>query len=109
MNARERARNAGEEAVYVEVYALLSWYVHVGAAGTTGMSKDALESMFGVCHGLIRRIFLQAIEICAKATKISELAEFKGWMTSLETKTAEIIVNEQRKLLDAKRAEPAPP
>jgi len=31
MNARERARNAGEEAVYVEVYALLSWYVHVGA------------------------------------------------------------------------------
>jgi hypothetical protein len=104
MNARERARNAGEEAAYVEVYALLSWYVRAGAAGTTGMSKDALESVFGICHGLIRRIFLEAIEICAKATKISELTEFQGWMTSLEIKTAELIVSEQRKLLDAKRA-----
>jgi hypothetical protein len=109
MNARDRARSAGQEALYVELYALLSWYVHAGAAGTAGMSKDALESVFGVCHGLIRRMFLDAIEVCAKATKISELAEYPGWMTSLETKTAELIVSEQRKLLDAKRAQPASP
>jgi hypothetical protein len=107
MNARDRARNTGHEALYVEVYALLSWYVHAGAAGTAGMGKGALESVFGVCHGLIRRMFLDAIEVCAKATKISELAEYPGWMTSLETKTAELIVSEQRKLLDAKRAQPA--
>jgi hypothetical protein len=31
------------------------------------------------------------------------LHEYPGWMTSLETKTAELIVSEQRKLLDAKR------
>ena len=109
MNARDRARSVGQEALYVEVYALLSWYVHAGAAGTAGMGKDALESVFGVCHGLIRRIFLEAIEVCARATKISELAEYPGWMTSLETKTAELIVSEQRKLLDAKRAQPASP
>jgi hypothetical protein len=109
MNARDRARSAGQEALYVEVYALLSWYVHAGAAGTAGMSKDALVSVFGVCHGLIRRIFLDTIEVCAKATKISELAEYPGWMRSLETKTAELIVSEQRKLLDAKRAQPASP
>lgn len=96
MNARDRARHAGEEALYVEVYALLSWYVHAGAAGTAGMSKDALEFVFGICHGLIRQIFLEAISICAKATKISELQEFPRWMTSLETKTAELIVSEQR-------------
>jgi len=107
MNARDRARHAGEETLYVEVYALLSWYVHAGAAGTAGMGKDALESVFGICHGLIRRIFLEAISICAKATKISEMPEFPGWMTSLETKTAELIVSEQRKLLDAKRAQPS--
>jgi hypothetical protein len=109
MNARDRARHAGEETLYVEVYALLSWYVHAGAAGTAGMGKDALESVFGICHGLIRRIFLEAISICAKATKISEMPEFPDWMTSLETKTAELIVSEQRKLLDAKRAQPSPP
>jgi hypothetical protein len=109
MNARDRARSVKQEAVYVEVYALLSWYVHAGAAGTAGMGKDALESVFGVCHGLIRRMFLDAIEVCAKATKISELAEYPGWMTSLETKTAELIVSEQRKLLDAKRAQAASP
>jgi Family of unknown function (DUF5677) len=108
-NARARARSTGEEVLYVEVYALLSWYVHAGAAGTAGMSKDALESVFSVCHALIRRIFLDAIAICAKATKISELTEFPGWMTSLETKAAELIVSEQRKLLDAKRAQSTSP
>jgi hypothetical protein len=107
MNARDRARRVGQEALYVEVYALLSWYVHAGAAGTAGMGKEALESVFGICHGLIRRVFLDAIEVCAKATKISELDEYRGWMTSLETKTAELIVSE-RKLLDAKRVQPAP-
>jgi len=105
MNARDRARSVGQEALYVEVYALLSWYVHAGAAGTAGIGRDALESLFGVCHGLIRRIFLDAIEVCSKATKISELTEYPGWMRSLETKTAELIVSEQRKLLDAKRAQ----
>jgi hypothetical protein len=108
-NARERARTAGEEALYVEVYALLSWYVHAGAAGTAGMSKEALESVFGICHGLIRRIFLDAITICAKATKISELTEYPGWITRLETKTAELIVSEQRRLLETKRAQAASP
>jgi Family of unknown function (DUF5677) len=77
-NARERAKILGKEAMYVEVYSLLSWYVHAGAAGTAGMSKEALESVFGVCHGLIRRIFLDAISTCAKTTRISELAEFKA-------------------------------
>jgi hypothetical protein len=109
MNARDRARSAGEEALYVEVYALVSWYVHAGAAGTAGMGKDALESVFGVCHGFIRGIFLDAIAVCAKATKISELAEYPAWITSLETKTAELIVSEQRKLLDAKRAQAGSP
>jgi hypothetical protein len=65
--------------------------------------------VFGVCHGLIRRIFLDAIADCAKATKISELHEYPGWMTSLETKTAELIVSEQRKLLDPKRAQSTAP
>jgi hypothetical protein len=78
----------------VEVYALLSWYVHTGATGTAGMGKDAIESVFGVSHVLIRRIFLDAIDVCAKATKISELAEYPGWMRGLEMKTAELIVSE---------------
>jgi len=109
MNARHRARSVGKEALYVEVYAMLSWFVHAGAVGTAEMGKDALESVFGVCHGLIRRILLEAIEACGRVTKISELAEYPGWMTSLKTKTAELIVSEQRKLLDAKRAQPASP
>ena len=109
MDTPDRARRMGQEALYVEVYALLSWFVHAGAAGTAGMGKEALESVFAVCHGVIRRIFLDAIEVCAKATKISELVEYPGWMRSLETKTAELIVSEQRKLLDARRTQPASP
>jgi hypothetical protein len=42
-----------------------------GPTVSAGIGKEALESVFGVCHGLIRRIFLDAIADCAKATKIS--------------------------------------
>jgi hypothetical protein len=38
-NARDRARHVGQEALYVEVYALLSWYVHAGAAGLSAWAR----------------------------------------------------------------------
>lgn len=43
MNARDRARQVGQEALYVEVYALLSWYVHAGATGTAAWAKTRLN------------------------------------------------------------------
>jgi hypothetical protein len=42
MRARVRLPAVGQEALCVEVYALLSGYVHAGAAGTAGIGKEAL-------------------------------------------------------------------
>ena len=67
------------------------------------MSKGDLESMFGFCHSVIQRIFVDATATCATTTKISSLDYFSGWMTSIKLKTREFIVTEQIKLLEAKR------
>jgi uncharacterized protein YkwD len=94
--------------MYVEVYPLLSWYVHAGATGTAGMSKGDLESMFGLSHSLIQRIFVDATATCAKTTKISSLDYFSAWMTSIKLKTGELTVTEQIKLLETKRKQATP-
>jgi Family of unknown function (DUF5677) len=108
-SVRARAGSLGQEAMmYVEVYPLLSWYVHAGAPGTAGMSKGDFESMFGFCHSVIQRIFVDATATCAKTTKISSLDYFSDWMTSIKLKTGEFIVTEQIKLLDAKRKQATP-
>ena len=107
-SVRARAGSLGQEAMYVEVYPLLSWYVHAGATGTAGMNKGDLESMFGFCHSVIQRIFVDATATCATTTKISSLDYFSGWMTSIKLKTREFIVTEQIKLLEAKRKQAAP-
>lgn len=102
-NLRQRAIDVGMEGMYVETYPSLSWYVHAGATGTAGLGRDGLEHVLGYCHSLIQRIFVDATSRCAKATKISGLDYFDGWMQSLRLKTGEIIVAEQIKLLQAKR------
>jgi hypothetical protein len=69
------------------------------------VSKGDLESMFGFCHSVIQRIFVDATATCAKTTKIECLDYFSDWMRSIELKTGEFILTEQIKLLEAKRKE----
>jgi hypothetical protein len=102
-NVRQRAIEVGEEAMYVEVYPQMSWFVHAGPAGTAGITKGGFENIFAMCHSLIQRIFIGATAACAKATKISSLDYFDRWMRDISLKTGEIIVAEQIKLLEAKR------
>lgn len=107
-NVRDRAAFVGQEAMYVEVYPLLSWYVHTGATGTAGLNQKSLESLFGFCHSLMQRIFVDATATCAKATKISSIDYFYDWMRTIELKTGQIIVSEQIKQLKAKRNRASP-
>jgi hypothetical protein len=102
-NLRQRAIDVGVEGMYVEAYPALSWYVHAGATGTAGLGKDGFQNVFGYCHSLIQRISIDATSRCAKATKISKLDYFDGWMQGLKLKTGEIIVGEQIKVLQEKR------
>jgi hypothetical protein len=43
-NVRQRAIDSGQEQMYVEAYFLLSWYVHAGATGTAGMSRETFRA-----------------------------------------------------------------
>lgn len=102
-NLRQRAIDVGVQGMYVETYPSLSWFVHAGATGTAGLGRDGFEHVFGYCHSLIQRIFIDATSRCAKATKISGLDYFEGWMQNVKLKTGEIIVGEQIKLLQERR------
>jgi hypothetical protein len=106
-SVRQRAIEVGQEVMYVEAYPQLSWYVHAGAAGTAGITREGFEHVFGFCHSLIQRMFVDATSKCAKATKISSLDYFDAWMQSIRLKTGEIIVAEQIKVLEAKRQQGA--
>jgi hypothetical protein len=104
-NLRQRAKDLGLEAWYVEAYPLLSWYVHSGSAGTAGMCKDGFESCFGFCHILVQRIFLDATLTCAKVTRISDaINSFDKWMQRLKLKTGELIISEQITMLEEARS-----
>jgi hypothetical protein len=105
---RERAAAVGEEAMYVEAYPQMSWFVHAGPAGTAGISKEGLEHVFAMGHSLIQRIFIGATRACADVTKISSLEQFDNWLQGISLKTGEIIAAEQVKLLEARHKHAAP-
>jgi hypothetical protein len=48
-------------------------------------------------------MFMDATSTCAKSTKIANLDYFDGWMRSMQLKTGELIVQEQIRMLEAKR------
>jgi hypothetical protein len=98
-NVRARACSVDQEAMYVEAYPLLSWYVHAGATGTAGMNRASLEPVFGFSHYLMQRIFLDATATCAKVTKISKLDYYDDWMRGIELTTGKLIAQVQINLL----------
>jgi len=70
------------EGVYLETYPLLSWFIHSGSTGTSGMSEHAIESLFGWCHRITQECFKEATTICAKELKIDKAIE--GFEKKLE-------------------------
>ena len=72
---RRRAKSLDLEDWYVEAYPRLSWYVHAGTTGTAAMPREAFEAIFGYCHSLVQRMFLDATLACAKITRIYDAIE----------------------------------
>lgn len=96
---RDRSRRVGQEAMYIEAQPLLSWYVHSGGAGISGMSRDALEAVFALSHILTQRFFVAATSTCARITTIAELPDFPSWKQQLRLKTGELILAEEMRRL----------
>ncbi|HBO97080.1 MAG TPA: hypothetical protein DE315_00005 [Candidatus Omnitrophica bacterium] len=68
----KRAEEAGkhDEFFYCASFGLLSWYTHSGPTGVQGMSKEALEAVFGNSHMLAQPMFLDATLLVAKEFKL---------------------------------------
>lgn len=74
MNIDSRANQFGPECegLYLEIFPNLSLYVHSGSTGYAGISQEGLNSLFGICHRNIQKIYIEATRICAKSLKINE-------------------------------------
>ena len=105
-NVRERACALGLEADYVQIYPLLSWYVHAGSTGVAGLETDTLESCFAICHSNAQKMFLDATITCADVTRIREatIEHFRDWIEELRLTPGRIITEEQIKQIETKKA-----
>ncbi len=104
-NVRERACSLGlkYEELYVEIYSLLSWYIHSGSTGYVGLKEKDIENCFGYCHGLAQRMFIEATVICAKEMKLDVAVEwFYKAIENLRLTPGKVLVEEQIKFLEEK-------
>lgn len=101
---RKRAKQVGCEDLYLQWYGKLSWQVHSGTVGITGLPQEYFWRLFGVAHALAQRIFIDATKACAKDMRIAELDYFNQWVEEARLKSGALITQEQIKLLDQRRA-----
>jgi hypothetical protein len=91
------------EELYIEVYPFLSWHIHSGSTGYAGQKPETLELSFGMMHGTIQEVVLDATEICAeemKIDKIDNLAKpFKQLIEDLRKSTDQILVQKHVEFL----------
>lgn len=107
MNIDSRAHIFGLdcEAMYLEIFPNLSLYVHSGSTGYAGISKEGLESCFGLCHRQIQRIVIEATAICSKVLKIDEAVRHQlndsldNILEKIKLAPGRFIVEEQIKIL----------
>jgi hypothetical protein len=97
-NVPDRAEILGPEyeELYFEFYPLLSWHIHSGSTGYARFSEKTFESMFGLMHGTIQKVVLDATEICAEEMKIDKIDNlekpFKEMIEDLRKSTDTILV-----------------
>ena len=113
LNGSSNGLLTGEEGTYLQVQTMMSWYVHSGSAGTYGMNRVGLEMIFGISHIYAHRLFLKATEACGRATRISDLPEFAGWIREMSLKSGAIMIEAQlaelQKQRNANASEPEKP
>lgn len=69
LNVAAQAKSLGleYERLYTDVYSRLSWYVHGGASGISGISGPGLQAAFGWAHALCQTFVFDATEELATA------------------------------------------
>lgn len=63
------------EQEYLEMYSILSSFVHGGCNAYTGFSEETFESIYGVSLEYSRNIYIETILICTKLFGLNEVIE----------------------------------
>jgi hypothetical protein len=78
------------------VYPFLSWHIHSGSTGYSGLSEEALESSFGLMHNIAQKVFLEATTVCAEEMKIDvAIRDFRRIIEELSVSTGKHLVDRQ--------------
>lgn len=96
LNFKDRVKSFGAayEQEYLEIYSLLSWYVHAGTAGYAGFSEQGLEAVYGISLKLSRRMYIEGLIICATIFHLSKAIEkFSQVMDFLENAPKQFLID----------------
>ena len=99
----ERADSFGDRytEMYLHDYPLSSWSVHPGSTSYAGIGEDALESWFGLSHGVAQKCFLEGITICARVMHISEAVEgFYSIIDDLRVTPGAVLAQDQIEMIE---------
>lgn len=63
------------EQEYLEIYSLLSWYVHSGNTSYSELSESTLEWVYGISMNISRKMYIEALLLCAKTFSLGHVVE----------------------------------
>jgi hypothetical protein len=95
-SVRDRAKLFGPfyEQEYLEIYSLLSWFVHSGNAGYAGLSESSLEWVYGISMNISRKMYIEALEMCAKTFSLNHTINgFSQVIESLKNAPEKILID----------------
>jgi hypothetical protein len=83
-DARGRARQVGPnwEERYVRHYYMLSWHVHSGEVGTTGLRQDVFDAFVGDAHCLIRDSVIDSYAVLGHELHLTQAVD--DWVNRLD-------------------------
>lgn len=92
---------------YKEYYPILSWHVHAGFVGYSGLSAEILEATFALCHRFSQEFFLDSTLVSADGLKLTKAIDaaaidsLRNIVERLKNLPGRVLVEEQVKQLRA--------
>jgi Family of unknown function (DUF5677) len=100
LSVRSRAELFGSiyEQKYLEIYSILSWYVHSGNASYAGLSQQSLEWIYGVSMDISRLMYIEGLLLCSYSFSLNKVIEnFSPVIEFLKDAPKEILIEYEKR------------
>lgn len=79
---------------YLEIYSILSWFVHAGNASYAGLSEQSLEGIYGVSMNISRLMYIEGLLLCSYSFSLNKVIEnFSPVIEFLKDAPKEILID----------------